>query len=227
MDALLAAQLRFARTLALLVAAAAIAASLAGPVAAQTKRKVAVLQFTLGPGVSVERETFSSSLQNAALKAVPSLSVMTQANILSMVRAQGKTLDQCEGECAVETGRLLGADFIVAGRISKIGKKLHLSMQLYSSASGQLLGGEDLDAADEEVLLSAALAAAPRLFAPLSSGEPAESRSAALSPQPALGDAGKTGGASPRPRRWGTRGSSCASLPRATPSGSRPRAGAV
>jgi TolB-like protein len=140
---------------------------LARSVAAEGQKSLAVLQFVVGKGVSVERETFTARLQNAALKAAPGFSQMTQANILSMIQAQGKTLDECEGECAVDTGRRLGADFIVTGRISKVGRGLGLSMQLYDSASGQLLAGEDLDGANEEQLLAAVSEAAPRLFAPL------------------------------------------------------------
>jgi hypothetical protein len=134
---------------------------------AQAQKKLAVLQFVVGKGVSVERETFSSRLQNAAKKAAPSLFVMTQANIVAMVEAQGKTLEACEGECAVQTGRLIGADFIVTGRITKPGKELSLSIQLYDSQKGDLLDGEDVDAVDEAELLKKTVAAAPRLFAPL------------------------------------------------------------
>ena len=151
-----------------LLAALLVVAWTRGATAADQK-KLAVLQYSVSDGLRIDRQVFATSIQNAALKAVPSLFVMTQANILEIVRQQGKTLEQCEGQCAVETGRLLGADFIVVGRITRPGKKMRLSTQLYDSQTGRLLSGEDLDAPDEDELLERSVESAARLFAPLAS----------------------------------------------------------
>ena len=87
-----------------------------------------MLEFEVQKGLGIDRRTFSAQLQNVARRAAPDLFVMTQANIEQLVRASGKSLEECEGQCAVETGRLIGADLVVAGRISRIGKRWALSM---------------------------------------------------------------------------------------------------
>lgn len=92
---------------------------------------------------------------------------MTQGNIETLVRAAGKTLVDCEGQCAVDTGKLVGADIVIAGRISKVGKTFAISMQMYDTASGALLAGEDPEAKDEDELLKVSAEAAGKLLAPL------------------------------------------------------------
>src|SRR5206468_1445437 len=111
---------------------------------------------------------FSSRVQNAARKAAPQFLVMTQANIETLVRAAGKTLEQCEGQCAVDTGRLVGADVVISGRISRIGHTYTLSMQMYETENGALLSGEDIEAKSDEDLLKGSAEAAARLLEPLS-----------------------------------------------------------
>ena len=91
------------------------------PMRAIEQPKLAVLEFEVQQGLKIDRRTFSARLQNAARRAAPNLFVMTQANIETLVRAAGKTLEQCEGQCAVDTGKLIGADLVIAGRISQVG----------------------------------------------------------------------------------------------------------
>jgi hypothetical protein len=169
-------------------------------------RKLAVLQFEVANGVVLDRQIFSAQLQNEARRAAPDLFVITQANLESLVRASGRTLEECEGQCAVSTGRLIGADLVIGGRIARLGRSLTLSMQLYDSASGQLLSGEDVRADTEEQLLDRAAEAARRLLEPLAaqgraavqrprSGEPA----AASAPDLEFAHDGK--GSSERPPR--------------------------
>ena len=56
---------------------------------------------------------------------------------------------------------------MIAGRISKVGNTFALSMQMYDSAAGQLLSGEDVKSKSEDELLDLSAAAAERLLAPL------------------------------------------------------------
>ena len=136
----------------------------ASPARSAEKLKLAVLEFEVQKDLAIDRRTFSSQVQNAARTAAPQLFVMTQANIVTMLRGQGKKLEECEGECAVETGRLIGADIVIAGRISKVGRTLVISMQMYETARGELLAGEDVRAKSEDELLEKAAEAATRLL---------------------------------------------------------------
>jgi formylglycine-generating enzyme required for sulfatase activity len=159
------------RTLAVLVL-------LAAPVRAE-QQKIAVLEFEVQKGLEIDRRTFSERVQNAARRAAPDLFVMTSANIETLVRGAGKTIEQCEGQCAVDTGRLIGADIVISGRISRVGRTYAISMQMYETASGELKGGEDVAAKTEDELLAASESAAERLLAPLAGGTATEKAPAA------------------------------------------------
>jgi hypothetical protein len=54
-------------------------------------------------------------IRTAALRAGPSLYVGSRENLIALLQASGKTMEQCEGECDVETGRLVGADLVMSG----------------------------------------------------------------------------------------------------------------
>ena len=41
------------------------------------------------------------------LRSVPGVSLMTRENMLVLLQSSGKKLEDCEGECEVETGRRL------------------------------------------------------------------------------------------------------------------------
>lgn len=129
--------------------------------------RLAVLQFELAEGARVDRLTFSHRLQNVARKRAPGLLLVTDANLEALLAAQGTSQAECEGTCAVETGRRLGADYVVNGRISRAGDRLVLSMQLHRTADGRLLSGEGVEAADEGALLGGMTEKADALFAPL------------------------------------------------------------
>jgi hypothetical protein len=52
-----------------------------------------------------------------------------------------KTLEECQGECEVDTGRLLGADLIVTGDMLRVGSHLKLDLRIHDTRSGQLVAG--------------------------------------------------------------------------------------
>jgi len=55
-----------------------------------------------------------------------------------MLQAAGKTLEECQGECEVDTGRRLGADLIVSGEVLRFGSGLRINLKLHDVKSGQL-----------------------------------------------------------------------------------------
>ena len=84
---------------------------------------------------------FSNEIRAAARRRAPAMQVMTRENVLVLLEAQGKKLEDCEGECEVDTGRRLGADLVVAGDLLRVGSEFKLDLRLYSTRDGQLLGG--------------------------------------------------------------------------------------
>src|ERR1041384_6629438 len=74
-----------------------------------------------------ERAQFDGSyltdlVRSGLLKAAPSLDLMTRENVLVLLQSQGKTLEECEGECEVDTARRLGADLGGSGDILRFGR---------------------------------------------------------------------------------------------------------
>jgi TolB-like protein len=103
------------------------------------RQKVAVLEFEIGKGLEIDRTYFSDKVRGSVQDRAPHLFVMTRESTEVLLKQFGRTLADCTGECAVETGRKLGADFVVSGRITKVGTRLALTMRLHATASGELL----------------------------------------------------------------------------------------
>jgi hypothetical protein len=112
--------------------------------AAPQQQKLAVLEFAvdLVDKSQVDRLYFASAVQGAVQRLLPAQGyfIMTRENLQEILRGQGKSLEECQGNCEVETGRLLSADLVIAGRLSRVGARLKLALTLYQVASGQLLG---------------------------------------------------------------------------------------
>ena len=90
----------------------------------------------------------------ASLRVAPGLHVMTRENTMVLLQASGKKLEDCEGECEVDTGRRLGADLVVTGQVLKVGTSFKLTLRMHETQTGRPLSGavasgktvDDLDA---------------------------------------------------------------------------------
>jgi formylglycine-generating enzyme required for sulfatase activity len=116
---------------------------------AQTPPKtVAVLEFSgdKASGVTLqERQTLAQLARRDALRALPRTgwSVMTRDNMQALL-PPGVDLANCSGdECIITTGRMMQADYIVTGNVSKLGTNLQVILQLYDVRNGRLVGSAD------------------------------------------------------------------------------------
>ena len=121
---------------------------------------VAVLEFR--DKVPAEQRIDAAYLSDqvrAAVKAdLPSVKVITRENMLVLLQSSGKKLEECEGECEVDTGRRIGADLIVSGEIQKLGSLFKLSLRMHDTHEGRLIASaiasgktvEELDAAAQK-----------------------------------------------------------------------------
>src|SRR5260370_8417575 len=77
--------------------------------APQPTRLLAVLEFKnrVRPAEDVDPAYFSNRVRTAALDALPGLRLLTQENIMALLEASGRKLEDCEGECEADTGRPL------------------------------------------------------------------------------------------------------------------------
>jgi hypothetical protein len=84
----------------------------------------------------------------------PGLDIMTRENLMVLLASTGKKLEECEGECEVDTGRRIGADHIVSGEIQKVGARYKMTLRLHDTHEGRLLSssigsGKSIDELDE------------------------------------------------------------------------------
>jgi hypothetical protein len=139
------------------------------PKAAGQGLKVAVLELESGLSAedakTVDRVYFGDKVRGALRQVLPAATMMTRENVQQLLAASGKTLEQCEGSCAVETGRLLGADLIVSGRMSRVGKRFTLSLRLHRASDGTLLEDASASGPSLEKIDDATDAAVARLAA--------------------------------------------------------------
>ena len=111
-------------------------------------RRLAVL--TLANGIDLPESTaayLTDRVREVALSATgPRLYVITRENLLDSL-PPGADLAICDNGCEIETGRNVGADYVVTGEIVALGKHLGVSLKLHETAKGALVamarGGAD------------------------------------------------------------------------------------
>src|SRR5438093_4718108 len=91
---------------------------------------VAVLEFRnkLPDKDAVDAGYLTDVVRTAVLEQGAGLRVMTRENILVLLQSQGKRLEDCEGECEVDTGRRLGAEYVITGEVLRFGSSLKLNL---------------------------------------------------------------------------------------------------
>jgi len=98
----------------MLVLAIALAVSSGAP----EGRRLAVLEFKNkiegADRKTVDATYFADQVRAAAVDALPGLNVITRESLLVLLKASGKRIGECEGECEVDTGRRTGADLVIA-----------------------------------------------------------------------------------------------------------------
>jgi PEGA domain len=140
----------------------------AGPASTTDQKHAAVLEFDLGPEVSgIDRIYFSDRARSALHDSGTNLFVMTRESTEVLLEANGKTMADCIGECEVEVGRKLGADYIISGRISRIGSRFAITMRLFATRNGELLSNAEARGKNADELQDTMDAALAKLFAPL------------------------------------------------------------
>jgi len=137
------------------------------------KVKLGVLEFTNLAGVTpYEIQTITDMVRLEAGEALPGAwyLIMTRESILQLLPPDRRNLAACEGECEVETGRNIGADYVVTGEVGKFGHDLQVKFKLYNTGTSDYLGGKIVNAADINGLQKPLSEEAARLFEKLKSG---------------------------------------------------------
>lgn len=132
--------------------------------AADTSRPAAAVLPTSGPGIDSASLGGIGGALVSEMHRLGRFRVMERAQIDRILAEQG--LEQsgaCQGgECAVEMGRLLSADFLVLSTVSKVGKTYSLAARLVDVRSGEVTrtSARNSDAGIDALLADAVPAAA-------------------------------------------------------------------
>ena len=113
-----------------------------------------------------ERLYVTNMLREQAVQQLPAeqnFTIMTRENIQEML-PPGKTIEDCEGTCLVETGKNIQADYVAQARISKVGSKLAISAEIYETAGNKLLASFNGLGADVDALLEIVKTKSPEFF---------------------------------------------------------------
>ncbi len=134
------------RTAGMLFFIIALSSVLIAPTLFADDTRIAVLEFQNMAKMTREDMSYLAELFRGI--AVPLRSkgyiIMTKENMISLL-PPNKKLEQCVGECEVETGRKLGAHYIVAGAVYKIGDGFRLLVKLYETKGGSLVSSSEYD----------------------------------------------------------------------------------
>ena len=128
---------------------------------------LAVLEFhNEVPGIDRETDRNGDYLADVARTVVAArdLRVMTRENLVILLGTTGRSVSDCVDKCEIETGRLIGADFVLSGTIVRFGEELRLSMRLHQTSDGTMLAGEVVGGPDVKSLEEALPQAVSRLL---------------------------------------------------------------
>ena len=130
---------------------------------------VAVLETIAAKNVVTfeEKQYLTDVLRSEAVKALPAeqnFTIMTRENIIAML-PPGKSIEECEGECLVETGKNIAADYVSQAHVGRFANNLTITVELYETAGNKLLGSFSSRAPNVESLESEIREKSRELFA--------------------------------------------------------------
>jgi len=114
---------------------------------AQTvSKRLAVLEFR-GKIDNDVLDTFADAVRGGAVEGLAGreVEVITRENMMVLLRAMGKK-DCSEGDCEVETGRNIGADFVMSGTVARVDDAFVVTLKLHETKRGSLLATNQIDA---------------------------------------------------------------------------------
>jgi uncharacterized protein (TIGR02145 family) len=133
-----------------------------------------------------ERRVLTDELRRLALSVLPTaqFTVMTRDNITELL-PPGKSLEECtEGQCLVEIGRNVSAEYAAQGTVNRFGQQLALTVECYETRGGKLIGSFVARDKTVEGVLAKMQEQAPELFGKIlgeSKVAPQENKVAAFS----------------------------------------------
>ena len=112
----------------------------------ENNQTIAVLTLEVRGGVSeAEAATLSDRLRTELVN-MRAFVVLERAKMYEILKEQGFNQTGCTtSECAVEAGRLLGVQQMVAGQIGKVGEVLTIDVRVFNVETGKILQAHQFD----------------------------------------------------------------------------------
>ncbi|MCH7859448.1 MAG: DUF2380 domain-containing protein, partial [Candidatus Marinimicrobia bacterium] len=130
---------------------------------AQEKPTLAVLEFD-GFGISTQEVAALSNRLRTNLTQLGTYRIIERGLMQQILLEQDFQLTGCTSdECAVEIGQLLGAQFMLAGSIGKVGSTWTIEMRIVDVQSGEVVRTASYDTRGEvDIVLTEGMGAAAR-----------------------------------------------------------------
>jgi len=112
-----------------------------------------------------EYRLLTDELRKKARESLPTeFSVLTRDNIISLLPPDEEEMQCLAESCVIDIGRAIGAEYITQGHIRKFQEKLTLTVELYASINGNLVGSFVTVQENAMGLLNEISANAPAMF---------------------------------------------------------------
>jgi hypothetical protein len=136
---------------------------------------VAVLEIVPKSEIDVsitEMRHLTDELRRQAVLALPNddYAILTRDNMLALMPPDEEEAECLAEGCAVDIGRAIGAEYISQGSIGSFGGELSVSVELYETMSGKLLGSIVMESHDVKGLMVAIREQSPSLFSRIAKG---------------------------------------------------------
>jgi hypothetical protein len=144
------------------------------PATAEEPQYVAVIELRNQAGLSAQEVSYLTELMRQAAHHLPikRYPLITKENIFTLL-PPGTRIEDCQGECAVDTGRKIGATWLMTGEVIAISGRLRVVIQLYHTPSNvmtksQIVKGTSDDPSKRiDQIENPLLASTMRLLSPL------------------------------------------------------------
>ena len=142
---------------------------------------IAVLEFRdkVPAAERIDTAYLADQVRAAVKEDLPQARLISRENMLILLQSAGRSLEECEAECEVETGRRIGADLVVSGELLRFGSQYKLNMKLHDTRSGELLSGNVAAGTSADELERDLRPAVRKLLAPIFQGQLSDERRAA------------------------------------------------
>lgn len=161
--------------------------ALANPISNTEQTWLAILEFTSESPIShtLDIGLLRDATTTHALHHIDpeQVSLMTRENMMVLIDANNVDLDCIEGQCEVETGRNLGADWVISGSIHIADPDYFLYFKLHNTHTGRLINALEVSGLSQDDLIANIPNAVFELLTPLPTYKALELTSTMISAQ--------------------------------------------